>query len=133
MELGNFKSQLEAARQIEAVLGGGTYRLRMPTDHAWRVALEAHRDADGRVIESRAFRAILNTALVGWEGVTTADLLPEAEPAPLPYSDEARALLLDNRQDIADALTVHIGMKLRERREAREAARKNSSPASNGS
>ncbi len=132
MDLTTFKQQIEAARQVEFEVGQGKFRIRLPSDHVWRVALESNRDGQGRVIEAQAFRTILNTALVGWEGVTTRDLKPDAEAAPLPFSPEARELLLDNRQDIADALTIQIGVKLGERRQAREAAQKNSSPASNG-
>lgn len=125
MDFNLFKTQLESARQVEVVIDERKFRIRLPADHVWRVALESNRDTEGRVIEAQAFRVILNTALIGWEGVTTRDLMPDAACEPLPFSPEARALLLDNRQDIADVLTVHIGAKLRERREAREAAQKN--------
>lgn len=123
MGVADFRARLEAARAFEHVVGGVAFRLRLPTEHAWRLALESHRDAHGRLLEAKALRAVLDEAVVGWQGATEA-LLGEGETA-LEFSAEARTLLLDHRQDLADELAVALGVRLAERRAAREATRKN--------
>lgn len=123
MDIAAFKARLDAARAFEHVAGGITFRLRLPTEHAWRLALESQRDAHGRLLEARALRAVLDESVVGWDGATAA-LFGEGADA-LPFSPEARALLLDHRQDLADELAVALGVRLAERRAAREAAAKN--------
>lgn len=125
MDAAAFKAQLDAARGFTAEAGGASFRLRLPTEHAWRLALEQHRDDRGRLLEARAFRAVLDAALVGWEGVTGRTVSPAAPADPLPFSPDARALLLDHRQDIADELAVALGLELSRRRAAREDAEKN--------
>lgn len=125
MDFNAFKAQIEAARSIEVPVGAATYRLQLPVEHAWRVAIEANRDAGGRLLQAKAFREVLSVAIVGWQGVTTRDLLPDAVEEPLPFSPAARESLLDIRQDIADDLTVAIGLEMKARREKLEAARKN--------
>ncbi len=132
MDFNALKAQLDAARRFETAIGPATYRLKLPTEHAWACMLEHHRDAAGRLLENRAFREVLNTALEGWDGVRTIDVHPDAADEPLPFSAEAREALLDVNVDVADQLTIAMGLKLRERREKREAARKNSSRASSG-
>lgn len=119
------RGQLEASRQFVAEAAGATFTLRLPTDHVWRVTLESHRDAHGHLMEAQAFRGILIVSVVGWSGVTADMILPLAEKSPIPHSAEALRLLFDNRQDIADELMVQVAAKLRERRVALEAARKN--------
>lgn len=129
MDLSNLVARLEAARQAEVEADGASFRLRLPNDHTWRVTLERHRDVTGQLQEAAAFRDILNQALIGWQGVTTGHLgVAEAGAAPevLPFSAEARNLLLDHRQDIADALTIGLATKIADLRAAREAAAKNS-------
>lgn len=125
MQISEFTARLEAARQAGITIGAATYNLRLPTDYEWRTAIEANRDSEGRLLPTQAFRSILNAALIGWEGVSSADLMPDATPEPLPFSAAAKTALLDLRLDIVDELTVVLGLKLKERREAREAARKN--------
>lgn len=125
MDVAAFKARLEQARAFEHVVGGVTFRLRLPTEHAWRLALEANRDAHGKLLDARAMRVVLDQAVVGWERASQSLLDPEAGEAPLPFSPEARALLLEERQDLADQLAVALGIKIAERRAAREAARKN--------
>lgn len=125
MDIGAFKAQLDAARGFEHTAAGASFRLQLPSDHAWRLALESHRDAHGRLLEARALRAVLDAALVGWGGVTAATILPGAGADPIAFSAEARALLLDHRQDIADELAIALGLRIAERRAAREAVTKN--------
>lgn len=123
MDVAAFKARLDAARAFDHVAGEITFRLRLPTEHAWRLALESHRDPHGRLLEAKALRGVLDEAVVGWEGVTGA-VFGEGDAA-IAFSAEARALLLDHRQDLADELAVALGLRLAERRAAREAAAKN--------
>jgi len=125
MDFVTFKAQIEAAHQAEAQAAGATFKLRLPSEHTWRVMIEGHRDSEGRVLEALAFRSVLNSAVIGWEGVKTTHILPEAPDEALPFTPAARSELLDARQDIADEITIALALKMRERREKREAARKN--------
>jgi len=125
MELGTLQAQIRAARQISASADGATFSLELPSDHAWTIAIEANRDAEGRLLHSQATHAVLLAAIVGWDGLTAQHLLPEAPNDPLPFSAAARRELLDARQDIANELMAEIGAKLIERHEKRDAARKN--------
>ena len=132
MDFAELKRQIEASRQTEAKLGAATFKLRLPEEHVWCVANETHRDAHGHTMESRASREVLDAALIGWEGVTLQDLLQDAPAEPLPFSPAAKTELLNSRQDVADLLAMTLGLKIIERRETREAARKNSSSGSSG-
>lgn len=132
MPLVELKAAIEAARQFTVPLGAATFTLRLPSEHDCRVRLERHRDAAGVPLFTEAARALLDTALVGWSGVTEADLFEGAAATPLPFSVEARALLLDHRLDWADELTIALSAKRQQRAEQREAARKNSPSGSSG-
>jgi hypothetical protein len=121
----HLRAALEAARRCTAQAAGATFYLQLPTDHAWRVTLERHRDADGRLLEARAFRALVESSVTGWEEVTAALFMPEGDAEPLAFSAEALALLLEHRQDITDALTLTLGAAVAERRKAREQLAKN--------
>ena len=125
MDIAAFKAQIDAARGFECTAGGITFRLRLPTQHAWRLAIEQNVTADGVVLRARAMRAVLDAALVGWDGVTPATIMSGADAAPLPFSAEARALLLEHRQDIADELSTQVGIELLRRRDSLEETRKN--------
>lgn len=125
MEFASLKAQIDAARQMEVPVDGATFRLKMPSDHAWRVVVEGNRDPAGRLLQALAFRELLNVALVGWEGVKTTHLLDGVPEEPLPFSEAARIELLDAREDIVDELVIAMAAKLKQRREQRETARKN--------
>lgn len=125
MDFNSLKQQIEASRRIDVAVNGSTFHLRMPTEHAWRVAIEGNRDSAGRVLEALAFRELLNAAVVGWDGVKTTDLLGDAPEEALHFSKEACAELLDTRQDIVNEIVIAIAAKIRERREKRETERKN--------
>lgn len=126
MEFTAFKAQIEAAHQTEVAIGVAKFRLRIPSEHAWRLALEANRDQDGRLLEAKAYRRLLDLAVVGWDGVKTTDILAEASEETLAFSPAARDALLDVRQDIADRLMIEMAQKRRDRLDRAEAARKNS-------
>ncbi len=125
MDLATLKGQIAAARKLEHAIEGATFQLRLPSDHAWRIAVEGSRDAAGNFLHAKAVREVLNTSLTGWTGVTAQHFLPEAPASEIPFSPAARAELLDCRQDIADELGAFLGEKLMARKVQLEAARKN--------
>jgi len=125
MDFASFKSQLHAARSFEKEIAGACFKLLLPTEYACRVAIESNLDGNGQVIGAKSSRQILDGALIGWEGVKASHLLPDAGEEPIAFSAAARAELLDCRLDIADRLIVEISVRLEERRNRMEAARKN--------
>lgn len=125
MDFAALKVQLEAARLVEVVADGATFKLRLPPEHEWRKVLEAHRDALGRVLDTRAMRALLDVALTDWSGVQARHFTSEGGEDEIKFSPAARTELLDVRQDLADVLAIDLAKRRRERRERLEAARKN--------
>jgi hypothetical protein len=127
-----FAASVDAAHRFEVPIGSQKYQLRLPPAHTWRVTYEKNRDAYGNLLDGPTFRALLNVALVAWEGLRTVDILPEYADEPLPFSADARTMLLDHRQDIADELAIALVRKRNERTERMEEARKNLLPAPSG-
>lgn len=126
MEAQDLIARLLASRQRTVEAAGATFTVTLPTDHAWRTTIEAHRNSEGVLQEARAFRAILDAAISGWSGVTTRHLLADAETAePVPFTPALRSVLLDHRQDIADEIVVGLAAQMRARRVQREDAAKN--------
>lgn len=132
MDLASFKEKLEKSREVEAKVAGATFRLRVPTEHAWRVASEEYRSPNGRVKQQMVARSLLEGAIVGWEGVTEDFFLQNAGTDEVPFNGEMRAALLDERQDVADQLAKLVMAKMNERRTQLEKTRKNSARASSG-
>lgn len=126
MNVTDLAVQLEAARQMEVAAGGVTFKVRLPSDHALKVAYQGSRDARGVPVEATAMRQVLDGAVVGWEGLKASHLLESAGDEPVPFSAQARFLLLETREDLADELTIAISVRMRARRDELEAARKNS-------
>jgi len=125
MDFQSLKSQIEQSRRFELEVQGATFSLRLPSEHAWRLAVESNRDANGRPMEARALRALLDGAVSGWRGVTARHFLSEAPEDAVEFSAQARAELLDCRQDIADELGDALVGRRRAEREKREQSRKN--------
>lgn len=125
MDLAQIRAALDAARRCTAEAAGASFDLQLPTDHAWRVTLERHRGPDGQLLEAQAFRALLEKSVTGWRGVTAALFVPDGGADAVPFDADALALLLEHRQDIADALTLALGARVAERRRAREQLAKN--------
>lgn len=132
MDLSEFKAKLERAREMEVKAVGATFRLRLPSEHAWRVAAEEHRGPGGRVKQEQASRALLEASVLGWEGVTEGHLLLDGSTEPVSFSVEALTMLLNERQDIADELSVALMKRVKERAAQVETARKNSLRAPSG-
>lgn len=133
MDSKELAERLRASRRGTVQAAGATFEVTLPTDHAYRVLIESHRSPDRQLQEAKAYRAVLEEAITGWQGVTVGHVLPEGGDEPLPFTPENRALLLDHDQELIDLLTLEIWRLMKTRREARESARKNSSRASSGS
>src|SRR5262245_5882871 len=125
MDINELKAKIKSARYKEVDINGSTFCVSIPHDHAWRCEIERHVEADSRFLRAVAYRGILNMALTGWRNVKTTDVQPELPEEPLEFSPEARELLLDYRQDIADEITRVIGEYLVEQRERHEHQVKN--------
>lgn len=132
MDFSDFKARLARAREFEVEAGGIKFRLRMPPEHAWRLALEDSKGPEGRFRQQRVSRSLLEQALIGWEGLLAKHLLPGEGDEVVPFSAEAVPVLLDERPDIADQLVLSLTKRMNERRAELEAARKNSRSASSG-
>jgi hypothetical protein len=132
MDLAELKQKLDRSREIEASVQGAKFRLKLPSEHAWRLATEEHSDTAGNVKRQRVSRALVESSLVGWEGVKAEHFMKGGGEDAMPFSPDACAVLLDERQDIADELVMLLVKRLNERRKDVEQARKNSSRASSG-
>lgn len=125
-DLAEMRVALEAARQQVVDVAGAKFTLRLPSQHQWRIAYESHVNPNGAVMQGAAFRALLEQAVVDWSGVTQAHILPGGDAGkPVKFDAEARTLLLDYRQDIADELSIALSRQNRAFLERYEAAEKN--------
>jgi hypothetical protein len=115
------RAQSLRAREYTHELGPRTYTLRVPTAYEWRRIMVGNA-ADAVAAQ----RALLEDAVIGWEGVTAADLFPgEAEPEPAAFDRLALACLLDNNLAESDALAQRLIGAYNERRARIEATAKN--------
>ena len=136
-----FEKKLRAAREFEHTIehehGTATFHIRLPTPGEQRLLagpfFEGNRIPDGKLAAFN--RALAEAVVVGWNGVTSRDLLPdlpEGSDAPLGFSQTALRLVLDNRTDWQDELLQVAVAEKRRREEALEADRKNSPSGSSG-
>lgn len=124
--IAELKLALEASRQRQITLAGATFTLRLPPQHEWRRAAESHRDSHGRVMETVAFRELLEKSIVMWANVPAAWLDESlTDKGLLDFGAETKTLLLDARQDIADRLTIALAEFRSERDQKFEALEKN--------
>jgi hypothetical protein len=112
-------ARLRAKRTLLVPVGEAMFTLVLPAPWRWRCAF-----ADNQGDPVRALRALLDEALIGWEGVTESYLLGDGEAA-LTCSDAHREMLLDHRMDITSALGEALAAEFRKRQEAAEEQRKN--------
>lgn len=130
MDVGDIQRRAAAAREFEHAIGERRFRLRIPTAHEVQVEmLRAGGDDPGRQMVALAVmqRAIMERAIVGWSGVTSADLLPDETGATdsVEHAPVLVALLLDAQPAVADELTNVLIQRVAERNARIEAARKN--------
>ena len=75
-------------------------------------------------------RDLVVASLIGWEGVLVRDAVPEAKNGaePLPFSDDAAALVLEERTEWVNDLGMAVVAKMKARQDSIEADRKNLPP-----
>ena len=112
-----------AARTITVELAPARYQLMVPSRHAAHVAwLRAGSDRAAALV---AERALLEQALIGWDGVTAGMLVGDADAAPVPWHPRAVALLLDAQPELERELSARLDAAYTERLRRVEAAEKN--------
>lgn len=129
MDLQTLQAKALAAREIAHTLGDITYRLRLPTPH--EVLLAAHRTGVVGQPAGAAYmvlmRAVLEAAVIGWQGLRVAHVLPDEADGqgPLAWAAGAVAVVLDARPADAKALADFMSDSMAQRAAAFEAAAKN--------
>ena len=129
MDLQTLQARAQAAREITHSLGGIDYRLRTPTQH--EVLLAAHRTGVVGQPAGAAYlvlmRAVLEAAIVGWQGLRVGHVLPNDADAATPLAWEAAAVptVLDARPGDAKALADVLSDRMAQRAAAIEADAKN--------
>ncbi len=120
MELAEIRAAAERARRFTLEHAGRRFDCVTPTQFEVDCITQEHRTF------ARVQREIVLKAVRGWTEVTTADLnVPDLPLEPLPYSAEVAALLFAERNDWEAHIADVIAERVRQRREALEAARGN--------
>lgn len=145
MDLHELASKARAARQTTITLGPSdaprTFTLLAPTDHQVQVAALragmsfASTPAQNSAADVISRRAMLCDAIIGWTGVTCADLagaLKHGGAEPFEWQGGASELLLDNRPEWADQLWLALASAITRLRTERDTAAKNLHAASPG-
>lgn len=130
VDVADIRQRAERVREFTHEIAGRTFRLRHPTQMEAERIHGQHRDDPVTLIQTLALRS-----LIGWDGVTVSDALPEAKNGgdPLPFQPDTVDLVFAERADWADELGLQVVAVMRARRERIEAARKNSPSGSAGS
>ena len=129
MDLQTLQAKALAAREVAHAVGDITYRLRLPTPH--EVLLAAHHTGVVGQPAGAAYmvlmRAVLEAAIVGWQGLRVCHVLPDDADGqtPLAWEPGAVALVLDSRPADAKALADVLSDRMAQRAAALEAAAKN--------
>lgn len=128
MDLAELRQRAQEARQFEVAVGDCSFTLRTPTRLELRELL-LQRGLDPAAGSSMVLpllqQYLLLRFVVGWTGVRESHVLPEAGSAPLPWSAEAVALVLDAQPDWADTLGAALLASVAERGARIEAEAKN--------
>lgn len=129
MDLQDLQRRAQAARETVHSIGCVTYTLRLPTSH--EVLLAAHKaGVVGQAVGAAyllLMRAVLEAAVVGWQGVRVGDVAPGGDDAaaPLPWDAGAVPLLFDAKPGHESALRDVLSARMAERATALEADAKN--------
>lgn len=140
MDLADIRRSAQAAREFvhlfeDAATGTRIqFTLRVPVDHEIDCAVGAQGLRSSTEALVRSTRAITELAIIGWQGAKVADVLPGHKHGAEPFEFEpaAKAVLLDERSDIAAALWLPLLERLEARRIAAAETAKNSPRASTG-
>jgi len=112
MNLDEIRAASERARRFTLEIDGRRFDCVTPTQFEADIITQEQRTF------ARVQRALVLAALRGWTEVTEADLrLPDADGAPLPYTREMAAVLLDERNDWEVRIADELSNRVRARRE----------------
>lgn len=130
MDWADVARRANAARELSHAIDGRSFRLRLPTQEQVRILVLQHGTpgtaSDAELAEWLRFgRELLEAALVGWDGVTLADILEGADADPVEWDAAGVPLLLDAQPDWSTELQRVVNEAMVARRERIEAARKN--------
>ncbi|MBX3605372.1 MAG: hypothetical protein KF788_08875 [Piscinibacter sp.] len=141
MELAELQERALKAREFDAPIEGEcVFRMRLPTPYEAELLAESNgytgRRAD-RAAMVRTKRAMLEVAIIGWQGPRQRDVVADLEgdeaAAPLAWSAEAVPLLLDAKPEWQTLAWGQLLERIEARNGKKAAAAKNSSRASSGS
>lgn len=128
MDIADIRRQAQAGLQFNVTVGTMQFTLRLPTQHQVDIAVarnRLHEGADDPALLVRVRRALVEGAVVAWTGVTAGDLAAGLGAEPVDLSAEAVGLLMDAREDVADALNAEFLRQRAARIEKQGAAEKN--------
>lgn len=127
MDALELRNQLEASRRFELEIRGIRFKLKLPSELARRNAIQNNRDRHGRMMEAQATRAILDAAVIGWEGLKAKHIMPSSSKPEdeVKFSADALAMLLEDATEISDELIFGVMDRVLKRDAEREAAEKN--------
>lgn len=126
--LAELRAKALAAREFTHTIGECVFTLRTPTRTEVREVARAHgllrEDADATTLPLLQHYLLLG-GIVGWTGVRESHLLAGGSAAPLPWSTDAVALLLDAQPAWDDAMGARLLASTQARSDAIEADAKN--------
>lgn len=129
MDAAALKRAALAARTFTVEHNGRAFEVRLPSRHEVQLAMlragvKGKGDTAGLMTVGRD---LVERAVVGWARVTVGDILPEVEDTspPAEFDRGLVALLLDEQDDIAQALLAALNDRLAARNARIEALEKN--------
>jgi hypothetical protein len=128
MDLQDLKRLALAAREFSMAAGSVQFTLRIPTQHEVTIASRRsgiHALQDDAAAHVVLQRALLLLAVVGWSGLTVADVLPGQPPEPLEWSAGAIELVLDTHPEWEAKLASALIERMAARQGVKDTAAKN--------
>jgi hypothetical protein len=112
-----------SSRTITVEIEPARYQIMVPSRYAAHVAwLRAGTDRAAPVV---AERALLEQALIGWDGVTSGMIAEDDSAELVPWHPKAVPLLLDANPDVERELSAKLDVAYTERMRRIQAAEKN--------
>lgn len=94
-DIAGLRQLAQAARRLAPEIDGCRFELTLPDRHGLRLLFARTADLPPTGAANALIRPLVLESLTGWHGPTFAHVVPEAGPAPLPFSRAAADLLLD--------------------------------------
>jgi hypothetical protein len=119
-----------AAREYEFAIDGRTFKLLMPSSHEGKIAFLRGGGSAEPAVWVNVQRIILTNALVGWSGVTEADLLRNGSDKPVPFHEDLVPVLFDAQGKWYEALWDDLSPRYNKRDDDLDAEKKSSETSS---